>query len=195
MFRWPTKSWKTGVFVGGSLPLAHIVRPFSLPARDLAAYQREASSVDLMPLVQATLDVVRAEDRVVFAGTSRAPGLLKARGVLKVRLADWADIGGAQTNMIEAVSALDKAGFHGPYAVALGPGRYNMLLRRFETAAVSELDVVKSVATAGVVKAPALGDGGVMLQAGKEFSHIVLGQDLSVGFSGVARLSPGLLRL
>ena len=174
-----------GVFIGNSLPLAHIVRPFSLPARDLAAFEREASSVDLMPLVQATLDVVRAEDRIVFAGTPRTPGLLKADGALSVGLAEWGDVGAAQTDVIEAVTALDEAGFHGPYALALGPARYNMLLRRFETAAVSELEVIGSMATAGVFKASSLEDGGVILQAGKEFAHIVLGQDLAVGFSGV----------
>jgi uncharacterized linocin/CFP29 family protein len=174
-----------GVFIGNALPLAHIVRPFSLPARDLAAFEREAASVDLMPLVQATLDVVRTEDRIVFAGTKRTPGLLKGAGVLSTALAAWSDVGAAQTDVIKAVTALDKAGFHGPYALALGPARYNMLLRRFETAAISELDVMRTVATAGVVKAPGLGDGGVILQAGKEFAHIVIGQDLAVGFSGV----------
>jgi len=174
-----------GVFVGGSLPLAHIVRSFSLSARDLAAFERDASSVDLMPLVQATLDVVRAEDRLVFGGTSRTPGLLEADGALGVKLADWTKLGAAQADIIAAVTALDEAGFHGPYALALGPARYNLLLRRFETAAVSELDVVRSIATAGVVKAPALGDAGVILQAGREFAHIVLGQDLAIGFSGI----------
>lgn len=182
----PDEEVEDGVFISSSLPLAHIVRPFTLLARDVAAYEREASSVDLMPLVQATLEAVRAEDRIVFGGARRTPGLLKTDGVLSSTLAAWSSVGAAQVDVIKAVTALDKAGFHGPYALALGPARYNLLLRRFETAAVSELDVLRSVATGGIVKAPALGDGGVILQAGKEFAHIVLGQDLAIGFSGVS---------
>ena len=40
------------------------------------------------------------------------------------------------------------------------------------------------MATAGVYKASSLEDGGVILQAGKEFAHLVVGQDMSLGFSG-----------
>lgn len=172
-----------GVRVASSLPLAYIQRTFGLATRDVAAYEREPSSLDLLPLVNATLEVARKEDEIVFRGTG-TPGLTAAPGVLSVGLADWSGVGVAQSDIMAAVSALDEAGFHGPYAVALSAGRFNLLLRRFETAAVSELEVVRSIATAGVVKAPGLHDGGVILQAGREFAHLVIGQDLSLGFVG-----------
>ena len=54
------------VFAGTTLPLAYIRRTFPLFARDLAAFEREASSLDLMPLVGATLDVAHLQDEVVF---------------------------------------------------------------------------------------------------------------------------------
>jgi uncharacterized linocin/CFP29 family protein len=173
-----------GVFVGASLPLTYIQRRFTLYARDLAAYERERSSLDLMPLVAATLDVAHKEDELVFSGSPRTQGLLTTKGTLSVSLTDWSKVGAAQDDFIAAVNALDGAGFHGPYAAALAPSRYNLLLRRFETAAVSELEVIASMATAGVFKASSLADGGVILQAGKEFAHIVVGQDLSLGFNG-----------
>ncbi len=40
------------------------------------------------------------------------------------------------------------------------------------------------MSTAGIVKAPALGDGGVLLATGKQYAEIVLGQDMTVGFIG-----------
>jgi uncharacterized linocin/CFP29 family protein len=173
-----------GVFVAATLPLAYIQRTFALFARDLAVFEREASSLDLMPLVRATLDVAHLEDEIVFKGTARTQGLATADGVLGVGLTKWESVGAAEADLIAAVTALDAAGFHGPYAVALAPARYNLLLRRFETAAVSELEVIRSIVTEGVVKAPGLGEGGVLLQAGREFAHIVVGQDLSLGFVG-----------
>jgi uncharacterized linocin/CFP29 family protein len=186
----PDEEVGDGVFLSASMPLVLIQQPFTLYSRDLAAFEREPSSLDLTPLVNATLAVARSEDDAVFQGSSRAPGILAARGALRAALSDWSAVGAAQNDLIAAVNALDKAGFHGPYAAALGPQRYNLLMRRFETAAVSELDVAKDMATAGVVKAPALGDSGVILQAGKEFAHIVIGQDMSIGFTGPA---PGRL--
>lgn len=182
-----------GVSIAASLPLAYVYQTFVLPGRDIAAFEREPSSLDLSPLVTATLAVARKEDDLVFRGGEHAPGLLTASGVLRARLSDWTSVGVAQGDLIAAVTSLDEAGFHGPYALALGPARYNLLLRRFETAAVSELDAVRSIATAGVIKAPGLGHGGVIVQAGKEFAHLVIGQDLKLGFVGPQE--GGLLQL
>jgi len=180
----PDEEIEEGVFVSNSLPVTSIQRAFSLNMRDLAAFEREPSSMDLGPLVEATIAVVRKEDEIIFEGTKRTPGLMTSKGAIKVGLSSWADVGAAQEDLIASVSAMDKAGMHGPYALALAPQRYNLLLRRFETAAVSELDVAKTLATQGIVKAPALDDGGVFVQAGKEFACIVVGQDLSLGFIG-----------
>jgi uncharacterized linocin/CFP29 family protein len=175
-----------GVFLSASMPLAFIQQPFALYTRDLAAFEREPSSIDLTTLVEAARAVARKEDDLVFQGSTRMAGLLSAKGVLHAGLADWGKIGAAQTDLIAAVDTLDGAGFHGPYTVALSPQRYNLLLRRFETAAVSELDVIREMATGGVVKAPGLADGGVILQSGKEFAHIVIGQDMAIGYTGPA---------
>jgi uncharacterized linocin/CFP29 family protein len=173
-----------GVFVSNSLPVTALQRAFSLSVRDLVAFEREPASVDLRPLVEATRAVARMEDEIIFRGSVHAPGLMSSERATKVRLSDWEDVGAAQKDVIAAVSAMDSADMHGPYLLALAPQRYNLLLRRFETAAVSELDVIKTIATEGIVKAPTLDDGGVLAQAGKEFARIIIGQDLSLGFLG-----------
>ncbi len=180
----PDEEVEDGIFVSSSLPVTSIQRPFTLSTRDLAAFERERSSIDLGPLVEATLAVAGKEDEIVFKGTKRTPGLLASAGAAQVSINDWANVGAAQQDLIAAVSAMDRVGMHGPYALALAPERYNLLLRRFETAAVSELEVARTLATEGIVKAPSLKDGGVLLQAGKEFAHIVVGQDLGLGFLG-----------
>jgi len=180
----PDEEVEDGIFVSSSLPVTSIQRAFTLTTRDLAAFERERSSLDLSPLVQATLAVVRKEDDIVFTGTKRTPGLLAGKGSTRLDLTDWSEVGAAQQDLVGAATVMDDNGMHGPYALALAPKRYNLLLRRFETAAVSELEVAKTIATEGIVKAPALTDGGVLIQAGREFAHIVVGQDLSLGFIG-----------
>jgi uncharacterized linocin/CFP29 family protein len=173
-----------GLSVGASLPLTLIHRSFTLPVRDLAAFEHEPSSLNLGPLIAAALAVARAEDGLIFNGTARTAGLLSTEGVTRVKLSAWSKLGAAQGDLIEAASALDRAGFHGPYGLGLSPGRFNQLLRPLETGVVSELDLVKTVAAEGVVKVPALADGGVLIAAGSRFAHLVLGQDMSLGFVG-----------
>lgn len=51
---------------------------------------------------------------------------------------------------------------------------------------MSELEALRTVATEGVLKAPALDDGGVVVQAGREFLQLVVGQDMTIGFEGLA---------
>lgn len=175
-----------GVFVSASLPVTLLQQTFALQMRDLAAAEREPAAVGLAPLVQTAKALARKEDELIFRGTAHTPGLMNAERAVPAHLSDWAEVGAAEHDILAAVSALDAVGMHGPYALALAPKRYNLLLRRFATAAVSELDVVRTIATEGVIKAPVLADGGVLVQAGRQFAHVVLGQDLSLGFVGPA---------
>jgi uncharacterized linocin/CFP29 family protein len=101
-----------------------------------------------------------------------------------VKLSSWDEIGTAAGNIINAITELDSAGYHGPYSLALTPGRYNLLLRRYPNSDGTELEHIRTMVTEGVVKAPVLESGGVLLAAGKQYASIVLGQDLAVGFIG-----------
>jgi uncharacterized linocin/CFP29 family protein len=87
-------------------------------------------------------------------------------------------------DVIQAATKLDEAGFHGPYALALTPSRYNLLFRRYRQGNVTELEHVRSLVTEGVIKAPAIRSGGVLLASGRQYASIVLGQDLKTGFVG-----------
>ena len=90
----------------------------------------------------------------------------------------------AAANVIEAVTRLDAAGFHGPYALALAPSRYNLLLRRYPQGNGTELEHLAMIATAGVLKAPILESGGILMASGPQFAAIVLGQDMTIGYVG-----------
>ncbi|MBC7217941.1 MAG: bacteriocin family protein [Candidatus Caldatribacterium sp.] len=173
-----------GVAVVEGQPLVALERTFHLKKVDIAQFERGGVTLDIAPLVQAVREVVRLEDRLIFEGVGNMKGLCTADGVQKSSLSSWDEPGKAAEDIIEAVSLLDAQGFHGPFALVLAPGRYNLLLRRYPGTAQSELEHIRSIVGDRVVKAPYFAEGGVLLAVNPLYARIVLGQDLAVGFIG-----------
>ena len=167
-------------------PLVWIQRDFELGTRDLANYEREKISLNVTPVMEAARACAELEDKLIFEGTDDAPGLLTADGTQSLALSAWDEVGAAGSDLIKAITMLDDAGYHGPYTLALAPKNYNLLLRLYERGNRSELEHVKMMVTDGIVKAPVLESGGVLMASGRQYASIVLGQDLSLGFIGPA---------
>lgn len=167
-------------------PLVWIKRDFELGTRDLANYEREKISLNVTPVMEAARACAELEDKLIFEGTDDAPGLLTADGTQSLALSAWDEVGAAGSDLIKAITMLDDAGYHGPYTLALAPKNYNLLLRLYERGNRSELEHVKMMVTDGIVKAPVLESGGVLMASGRQYASIVLGQDLSLGFIGPA---------
>jgi len=177
---------ESDLYAAASIPVPSIQVEFAFHKRDLAAYERDQLPINLGPLIQATLRVAELEDRIVFNGAAGVIGLLKYEGIVRQNISSWAELGIAAGDVINAVSALDAAGFHGPYAVALAPSLYNLLYRRHPEGTFSELEQIQTIATEGVFKAPALETGGIVLSSGRHAS-IVLGQDMQIAFNGATK--------
>ena len=158
-----------GIIGSTAIPLTMIRTEFSLAKRDLAAYERDHLILDTTPAECAAMDAAAKEDRIIFSGISGIPGLLNAEGAGSMTLTKWDKIGTAADQIIDAVTKLDGAGFHGPYSLALAPAQFNLLLRRYPQGDGTELDHIKSIVTEGVVKAPALKKGGVLLASGSQY--------------------------
>lgn len=173
-----------GVSLSQALSLVEIQRSFRLRKMDLANYERERVTIDLTPLVEATRECARQEDEIIFQGLTGIPGLLTVTGSQKMKLSSWEEIGEAANDIIQAVTLLDEGGFHGPYTLALAPKRYNLLLRIYSQGAKTELEHLKEIVGDGVVKAPFLKKGGVILDSNKNYVSLVVGQDMTVGFIG-----------
>jgi uncharacterized linocin/CFP29 family protein len=168
------------------LPLAFLVRDFTMAKRDLAAFERDGVLLDTKAVAVAAIETAKLEDEMVFNGTKEVPGLLTVKGTGQQKLSSWDEVGTAADDIISAITGLDAAGFHGPYSLALAPDRYNLLLRRYANGNMSELEHFKTMVTAGVVKAPALQSGCILLASGRQYASIVLGQDMAVGYIGPA---------
>lgn len=171
---------------GANLALTAVQSAFRLNARDIAAFEQSNVPLDLGEAAAAGIAVARQEDALLFNGARslHIEGLMNAKGVQSSDLRSWNSVGTAAENVISAATKLDAAGFHGPYALALAPALYNQLFRLNPDGHLTELDHLRQIATDGVVKAPGIAAGGVLLATGRQFAGIVLGQDIMVGFVG-----------
>lgn len=169
------------------VPLALLRKGFTMPIRDVAAFEASEMALDAGPAALAAVAVAKLENDLIFNGHKGlgAQGLLNTKGVQSSKLKAWTNVGTAMDDLIAAVNKLDAAGFHGPYALALEPERYNLLFRRYEQGNQTEMDHIKQIVSDGVVKAPGI-KGGVLIATGRQYATIVLGQDLATAFIGPA---------
>jgi uncharacterized linocin/CFP29 family protein len=175
-----------GVFVSGVVPLNELKTGFSLGKRDLAAFEKDHLTFDGGPVAGAAIECAAKEDQLIFQGIGSSSGLLSVKGTSSQTLTKWEKVGTAADQIIEAVTKLDDAGFHGGYCMALAPSLYNLLLRRYPQGDGTELDHIRTFVADGIVKAPALKKGGVLLASGRQFCSLCLGQDMTIGYTGPA---------
>jgi len=168
------------------LPLAMLQAEFTMGMRDVAAFEQSGLPLDLKAPAEAAIAVARQEDDLIFAGLKPLGmyGLMNAAGSHKLDLKSWDKVGAAADNVIQAVTKLDDAGFHGPYTLALNQRLYNQLLRLYSQGNLTELEHVRQIVGDAVVKSGAISEGGVLVAAGKQFASIVIGQDLVTGLVG-----------
>lgn len=168
------------------IPVAALQSAFTLSGRDIAAFEETGLPLDLRAAAAAAVSCARQEDILLFRGVKALglEGLLSAKETQSLKLNPWEEPGTAVNDLIQGVTILDKAGFHGPYALALTPALYNLLFRRYPQGNTTELEHMQAVVTDGIVKAPALSTGGVLIASGRQFASIVLGQDLRTSFVG-----------
>ncbi len=174
------------MLVSQFVPVHLISTTFSLGVRDLLAFEQNGLPFPASPVADAAVSVAQMEDSIIFEGAPGTPGLLTVAGANSQKLASWSTVGKAADDIIQAMITLDEAGYHGPYALALAPARFNLLYRRHMQGMGTELEHLRTIATDGIFKAPALKTGGVLIATGKQYASIVIGQDMTTGFIGPA---------
>jgi uncharacterized linocin/CFP29 family protein len=157
-----------GLIASPVVPVSLVQKNFLMSKRDLAAYERDHLPLNLDGVAMAAIETAKIEDNLVFSGVAGCTGLLTEEDATELKLSSWNTVGKAADEIIKGITQLDDAGFHGPYTLALSPARYNLLMRRYPQGA------------------PVLPKGGVLLASGRQFTSIVMGQDMSVGFIGPA---------
>lgn len=172
-----------GVITSEMLSLNLIQTTFSIGKRDLAAYEKDGVYLNLEGLACAATECARLEDALIFQGPTGKDGLMTMEDSGSLDLSSWKAVGKAADDVIQAITSMDQAGFHGPYIMALSPSRFNLLFRRYPQGG-TELEHLNDIVGGKVVKAPILESGGILLAMGRQFASIILGADMQVGFIG-----------
>jgi uncharacterized linocin/CFP29 family protein len=168
--------------VSRALAVPMLRRLCRLSTRRVAAHLNRGEPINLAPVEDAAEAVAQAEERLIYAGrpADGLPGLIHGEGRLRVECGDWTAVDQVLEDVLAAVTRLDEHGFHGPYALALPPARYNHLFRRYAGSDLLQVDHLRTLCQNGVYKAqieqPVLVD--------EHVGTLVLGQDLRVGYAG-----------
>jgi uncharacterized linocin/CFP29 family protein len=167
-----------------ALPVLH--RTFSLGARSVAARDALREPLVLAEAAEAARQIGRAEDRLLFQGNEAAGvrGLLAHEGAITLSAGDWSDPVRAADDLLGALARLDAAGRHGPFAVAVSPARFYQLLRPYPGSSLTPHAQLLPAFAGGIVKAPALPDGAVVVVRSASGPRAVVGQELVAAYDG-----------
>jgi len=172
-------------------PIAMIQSSFTLGVRDIASYEQSKVPLELGAAARAAISCALQEDELIFNGSKvlKLEGLLNSKKSQSLKLGGWDEIGRAAKDIISAVTILDGAGFGGPYVLALSPKLYNLLFRIYPQGNATETEHIRQIASEGIIKSAAISEGGLVLNTGRQFASIVLGQDLMTGYVGLCGCS------
>jgi uncharacterized linocin/CFP29 family protein len=173
---------EAGAVLGRAVSIPMLRRAFQLSIRRVAAHLENGQPLDLTPVQDAAETVADREEEFVYQGQKDfgLPGLLTVEGRHHQEGGDWSAIDRALQDVLAATTALDEAGFRGPYALALSPALYNGLFRLYPGTDVLQLEHLRRLCTKGIFKAPI--EGGVLVDP--RVGVIVVGQDLRAGYVG-----------
>ena len=164
-------------------PLAELRVPFTLSLAELESISRGAEDADLGPVVEAARAIALAEDAAVFHGWPEAgiEGVCSHAKAGPVGLTtDYLKYPAAVT---EALKRLREAGVGGPYGIALGPRCYKGLQETTHDG-YPVMEHVRQLVEGPLIWAPAVDGAAVLSLRGGDFV-IAVGQDLSIGYSGM----------
>lgn len=172
---------EAGAILSRAISVPMLRKSCRLSIRRVEAHRHMGHPLDFRAVEDAAEAVARREEEFIYYGHRDfgIAGLLSAEGRNEVRCSDWTGVEQALNDVLAGVDVLDKAGFHGPYALALSHDHYNNLFRRYEGTDMLQLDHLRRLCELGVYKASI--EGGVLVDT--HVGRIALGQDLVTGFS------------
>lgn len=168
------------------LMLDLLSKDFTVMWRDVLSTRDQQLPLDVTVVFAAATMIARAEDSLIFYGSEANSGIMNVEGHSTVSLAGGLDKpGSGLAAASEARSLLVTAGALGPYALVLAPDLYSKLLRIPGSGGRLELELIASVADAGVFQSSVLKKGtGALVSTGPEILDLALGGDMQVAFLG-----------
>lgn len=166
--------------LGRAISVPMLRRSFQLSIRRIEGHRQLGQPLQLKAVMDAAAAIALREEEIIYFGQQEFAlyGLFNAQGKSHFRGGDWGNTEQALNDVRAAVDLLDRAGFRGPYALALGPRHYNLLFRHYDGTELLQLEHLRRLCELGVFKAPI--EGGVLIDP--RLGRIVVGQDLMTGY-------------
>jgi len=170
------------VYTRKLLPLLEVRTGFVLQSDEIQALARGAEDVDLEPLTGAARRMARAEDQVVFSGypDMEIDGMIAASAHQPITIGEGP--GKLMPLFIQAMGVLLEASVNGPYMLLVNPELYAYIHASHEGGYPLK-NRLKDMLGGDMLISPSLEAKGLLLsQRGGDF-QLVVGQDMSVGYS------------
>jgi len=172
---------EAGAVTSRAIAVPMLRRSFQLSIRRIESFRRQGQPLSLTVVAHAAEAVARREEEFIYYGQKdfQLPGLMTVDGKAVHRVGDWSNTEQALNDVLAAVTALDRNGYRGPYALALAAPLYNGLFHRYEGTELTQLEHLRRLCELGVYKAPI--SGGVLVDA--RVGRLIIGQDLMAGYA------------
>ena len=168
------------------VPLTELRSPIILPIMELDYAERGAEDLDLDPVIDTAERVAHAEDAAIWHGFPEGgiEGIIPSSPYKPIDVSgpvDWLRAIG------DAKETLRLAGINGPYALACGLEAYDELIEYGDDGYPLRKRIEENIIDGGIVWAPALRGGAVLMTIRGGDFELTVGQDLSVGYAGSSR--------
>jgi len=163
-------------------PVLELRSQIVLDTFELDYAARGATDLDLESITAAAERVAKAEDSAIFHGFKPAgiDGILEASPHAAIEvgaIAEWPRAIGS------AKAVLRAAGISGPYALVLGRTAYDEITSEDERGFPLRERIEEGKTEGGLIWAPVLGDGAVLVSLRGGDYELSVGQDLSIGYT------------
>ena len=168
------------------IALETLQRDFILAYEDITMAQQMNLPLDLSPVAQASTQLARQEDELIFAS------LRKTKGTLSVPIGEWDQAGGAFAAVSAALEKLTSAGVYGPYALVTGTAMYHQMQRVMKGTGRLEIKHVQDLLDDKVYFSPVLKAGEGFLVANSAYNlDLAIAQDMITAYTGNEALDHG----
>mgnify|MGYP006301763897 FL=1 len=164
------------------LPLIEVKVPFKLDKKEIESLARGAVDVDTDPLVDAAKKLSKIENDAIFYGLKEG----NIRGIIPTLETDEVELEKERNKLVSAivsiVNDLKDEGIEGPYNLMLGKKLHNLLYELDDKGYPLE-NKLEKVIGGEIVFVPSLEEEGVLISTRGEDFELIVGQDISIGYS------------
>ncbi|MGM0411151.1 MAG: family 1 encapsulin nanocompartment shell protein [Bacillota bacterium] len=164
------------------LPLIEVKVPFKLDKKEIESLARGAVDVDTDPLVDAAKKLSQIENDAIFYGLKEG----NIRGIIPSLETDEVELEKERNKLVSAIVSiindLKDEGIEGPYNLMLGKKLHNLLYELDDKGYPLE-NKLENVIDGEIVFVPSLEEEGVLISTRGEDFELIVGQDISIGYS------------